>query len=436
MEEFFTLTYFKNFFKSPTKRRLAENFFSLSALQALNYLLPLITLPYLVRVLGVAKYGLVAFAQAFIGYFQILTDYGFNLSATREISINRDNKEKVSEIFSAVMVIKFCLLLLSLLLMSAIVFSFPKFRQDWLLYYLTFGMVLGQVLFPVWFFQGMERMKYITFLNIVAKSIFTVAIFLFVKTASDYLYVPLLSSLGFVVAGILSFWIVFKDFRIRFMIPAFKNLKHQLLEGWHIFVSTIAISLYSTSNAFILGLLTNNTLVGYYTAAEKITRGIRELIGPVSTTIYPYISKTMCESKDKGFAIARKTLLMSSIFFGIIGIIIFIFAPWIVKIVLGPKYLPSIIILRIFSIIPFIVAINNVLGLQTILTQGYFREFSKIFLKGGILGVVLSILLTILFKHIGTAFARLFSEIFVVALMLRFHKKRNTLSLISFKLKI
>ena len=260
----------KNIANTEDKKRLMSNFFSLSVLQGANYILPLITLPFLVRVLGVEYFGLLAFATTTVMYFQILTDYGFNLTATREISIHRDNKEKVIEIFSSVMTIKIILMFVSFFLLSILVFSFEKFSQDALVYFLTFGTVVGQVLFPVWFFQGMERMKYITYLNILSKVIFTIAIFVFVKEQSDFYLVPLLTSIGFLVAGIWSLYLVRKEFGVSFEFQTYFTIKKYFIDGWDVFVSRIFVSLYTTINIFLLGLFTNNTVVGYYAIAEKI----------------------------------------------------------------------------------------------------------------------------------------------------------------------
>ena len=139
---------------SPELKWLAENFLSLSLLQAANYILPLITLPYLIRVLGAEKYGLVIFAQAFTHYFIILTDYGFDLSATRDISIHRDDKAKVADIFNSVLLIKFSIMSAGFICFLILVFSFQRFSEEWPVFLLSYGVVLGNFLFPLWFFQG------------------------------------------------------------------------------------------------------------------------------------------------------------------------------------------------------------------------------------------------------------------------------------------
>ncbi|WP_151801044.1 oligosaccharide flippase family protein, partial [Acinetobacter bereziniae] len=161
------ITFFNKLIDTEEKKRFIRNFFSLATLQGLNYILPLLTLPYLVRVLGAEKFGILAFSTAIIGYFIVLVDYGFNFTATREISLNRDNNEKLNEIFNSVMIIKFILFLISLIIMTFLIVFFEKFNVDPWLYYLTFGTVFGQILFPVWFFQGIEQMKYITIINII-----------------------------------------------------------------------------------------------------------------------------------------------------------------------------------------------------------------------------------------------------------------------------
>ena len=234
---------FKRLTNTEDKKRIISNFFSLAVLQGANFILPLITLPYLTRVLGVEYFGLLAFATATVGYFQIITDYGFNLTATREISVNRDNKAKIIEIFSSVMTIKIILTVLSFILMTILVFTFKKFSQHWEVYFLTFGLIIGQALFPVWFFQGHEKMKYMTYLNILAKSIFTIAVFIFVRNEYDYWKVPLLTSIGFIVVGVLSQIIIKKKFKVSFEFQSFDKIKYYLKDGWHIFISGIFTSL-------------------------------------------------------------------------------------------------------------------------------------------------------------------------------------------------
>jgi len=404
----------KKYIYYSKKTSLLENFFSLSSLQIINYILPLITLPYLVRILGPEKFGLIAFAQAFIGYFTVLTNYGFNLSATREISINREKKEKIKEIFSSVIIIKFLLGILSFIILSLFLFFIPKFGNNWLIYIFAFGMVLGNILFPVWFFQGIEKMKYIAILNIITKIIFTICVFAFIKNTNDYLYVPLINSIGYLIVGLISLWIIFKKFRIRFMIPRINAIKYQIKEGWHIFISTAAISLYTSSNTFILGLFTNNTIVGYYSAAEKIIQAARRLLTPISQTVYPHISKLAVESKEKALSFIRKLVKIVGVGSFIISLLLFILATPIVNIVLGAQYQQSIIVLRILAFLPFIIGLNNIFGIQTMLTFNFKKAFSIILISAGFLNITLALILTPLYQHIGVSIAVLTTEVFVM----------------------
>lgn len=395
------------------KKRLISNFFSLSSVELANYIFPLITLPYLVRVLGPEKYGLIAFAQAFAQYFVLLTDYGFNLSATRNISIHKNNIDRISATFNSVMIIKFILLIISFIIISALIFLIPKFRPNWLLYYFAFGMAVGNVLFPVWFFQGMERMKFIALLNLLAKFIFVVAIFLFIRVRSDYICVPLITSLGNIVAGILSLYIAFKHFHIRFTIPALNNIGHELREGWHIFVSTTAVSFYTTSNTFILGLLTNNLTVGYYSAAEKLISSGQRLLNPVAQSIYPYISKLVSDSRDRALLFIKKIIILFGGGSFILSLVIFVLSGSIVEIILGSQFHESIAVLRILAFLPFLIFLSNIFAIQGLVNFNFSSVVSKIAIRGGVLNLILAPIFIYLFKQTGLAISVLIVESFI-----------------------
>ncbi len=410
---------------SEDGRRLAGNFFSLSAMQGAGYLLYLATLPYLVRVLGADRFGLVMFAQSLIQYFVLLTDYGFSYSATREISIHRGDRRKVDEIFSSVILIKTAIMLLSFAAMCAVVFGFDKFRGDRWVYLFTFGMVCGNVLLPAWLFQGMEKIKHLAFFNVLARLVFSISVFIFIRKSGDYIYVPLFNSLGLIISGALSMVVAFRNIGIRFRIPAIGQIKFQFREGWHIFISSIAASVFNASDTFILGLLTGNETVGYYSAGLKISRILQRLFEPFFQTIYPYVSKKASESRQAAILFMRRTIIIVGAPVFLLSCLMFLLAPEISNIVLGSAFKGSIPVIRTLAFLPFVSLLGNFFGTQTMLNFGYQKEFSRILIAAGILNIVLVISLVAPFRQTGMSFALLITETFIAFATFIFLQKKN-----------
>ncbi|HNS26311.1 MAG TPA: oligosaccharide flippase family protein, partial [Methanobacteriaceae archaeon] len=210
--------------------------------------------------------------------------------------------------------------------MTVIIFSLDKFQSDWLLYYFTFGLVLGNLLLPTWFFQGMEKMRYISILNIGISLIYTAAIFIFVRQPADYTYVPLISALGTIIIGVYSLRLVKRQFGVGFTRPSREDIRYQLEEGWYVFISTVAISLYTISGTFILGFFASNTIVGYFSVAYRIISIANGLLSPISQSIYPYISSLAVKSREEAIYFIKKTTTIMGALSLLVSFLIFIFA--------------------------------------------------------------------------------------------------------------
>lgn len=392
---------------------LVKNFTSLSLLQLANYIFPVITLPYLVRVLGPEKYGLINFAAAFSAYFVIITDYGFNLSATQEVSVNRNDKEKVSEIFSSVLTIKIILFFLSSGIFFLIINMFELFSNDAGLYSIMFIGVIGIVLFPLWVYQGVEQMKYILIINVVIRSVTVVSIFLLVKVENDYLLLAVIYTITQVMTGITGLFFAFRKFDLRYLFPSKVQLLEQLKKGWNLFLSSIWINLYTTSNVFILGLFAPNSVVGYYSAADKVRIAFQGILSSMSQSVFPYVNKLLAESYQKFISFNRKLLKISFMIGMIISSTLFLFAEPIVKIVLGNEYSPSVIVLRIIAWLPLIIFLSNVFGIQTMLPLNYQKRFSQILFLAALINLMISFSIVPSYFEIGTAVSMLVTEIFV-----------------------
>lgn len=399
-------------------RRVIGNFFALSVVQFANYLAPLILIPYLTRVLGLSRYGLVELARAVSVYFLMLTDYGFSYSATREVSIHRDDPDRLSEIFSAVIILKLFLTLLGAAILSAIVFAVPRLRPDWPMYYLSFISVVGMWLFPMWLFQGLERMKCIAVLNVIAKTLVVVGTILFVRESDDYLYVPLLHSGGTLLIGAAGLVTALWSFPIRFRLPSVKVLKRELVNGWYLFASRMATTLYTTSNVVILGLFADNVSVAYFVPGEKIVRAATEgLLTPLSQAIFPHIGWLASQSKQAVLRFTARVAVLLSAATLAISAGLFFGAPYITQVVFSQDSQGGVGVIRILSFLPFLIGLSNVFGVQIMVNFGLEKTLTKILTAAGLFNVVVALSLVVSLRHIGVSIAAISTEAFVTVVM-------------------
>lgn len=405
--------------------KFIKNFSSLTALQISNYIFPLITFPYLVRVLGVENFGTANFIFAFIYYFISFTEYGFNLSATQQVSIYKNNHEQLHNIFNSTITVKTILSAISFLLLLLVIISFQTFRDNYIFYLVAFMFVIGNVFYPDWFLQGMEKMQYLAFVTIPLRVISTIAIFLFVLTDDDLLLYIIITGIYQFLVGLILFVIVKNKFEIKYLHPSKYQLLRQFKKGWHIFLSKISINIYTSSNVFLLGLLSGNLSVGYFTGANKIREAVQGIFSNMGTTMYPHFSEQLIKNKNEGISLLKKYLkLISSLSF-VAGIIIFLFSEEIILFLLGQEYLNSIEVLRVLAFLPFIITFSNVFGIQLMLNTGYSKEFNKIIAAAALLNLVLMFVLVPNLNEQGAALSMLFAEIFVTGTMGIFVIKRK-----------
>lgn len=399
-------------------RALVENVGSLALLQGANYLLPLITLPYLVRVLGTHNYGLLVFAQALSAYFVILTDYSFNLTATRQVAIMRDDPAELSRIFGTVIGVKLVLLASSFVLFSGAILAIPRFRADWPVYYAAFLMVVGNALYPVWMFQGLERMKHITVINISSKAAAAAGIFVFVRDDTDTANAALLQSAGFVAAAVLGLIFLRRCAPVALVIPSWRDLKVAVADGWQVFVSLASNSLFGNTNIFILGLFASNAVVGQFAVAEKIVRAVIGLSTPIGTAMFPLVSSLFHQSHSAAMRFLRRVALGGSILFFMISVGLYAGADLMAYLVTGAKNTGVGTLIQIMSLLPLTVFLDNIYGTQILLNVGMERQFMRALLSAGAFSLCSALLLVPRLGAVGSATVLALTGALVLVLMI------------------
>lgn len=368
---------------------LISNFSYLVILQFITLFLPIAMYPYLIRVLGTEIYGKIIFAQAIVAYFSIIINYGFNISATKDVSINRDDRNKLSEIFSSVFIIKTIIWILSLLFLIAISLLFEPFKSDYLLYLLSFGICFNELFFQQFFFQGIEEMKYITLINVFSKLLFFGLLFILVKSSDDYLLVPLLNSLGGIVGGIIAFYIICRTKSIPFRIQPKANLMKYFRESTPFFLSRFSSVLVHKTNTVIIGSFIGYVEVSYYDLAQKILSTILIPFDLLNQVVYPHVART------KDMILVKKMMVLSIGGALFIYILLLMVQKSMVELIAGKELLPAIPLIDLLCVGVFISSTSYFFGNTVLVVMGYSKQFNRSVIDTSILYILLCGLLLV-----------------------------------------
>lgn len=374
---------------------LAENFAYLSLLQIAGYVFPLITMPYLARVIGVDGFGKIAFASAIIVWVQTVADWGFNYTATREVAKNRENIEIVSDIFSRVLWSRCFLMIVSFLILFILTSIIPQFRENANIIFVTFLMIPGHIMFPDWFFQAMEKMKYITILNLLSKLLFTILIFVFIKDEDDYILQPLFISMGFVLAGIIAMYYILVKWNIRLKKTSIKSIIRTIKSSTDIFLNNLLPNLYASFATILLGIFHGSTANGIYEAGTKFMYVAQQLLGSITRVFFPFLSRDI----SKHSIYAKASLIVSIA----MSMFLFIFAPLLIRIFFTPEFSDAITVLRILSFVLIFITIDSVYGVNYLIVRGFDKQRRTICLTCSIIGCAIAIVLVFYFSYLGKA---------------------------------
>ena len=241
----------------------------------------------------------------------------------------------------------------------------PAYRQHFWLFVFSFGLTFNELLFPQYFFQGIEKMKYITIVNIVIRSIFIVLIFLCITTTEDYVYVPLLFTVGYFIGGILALYVVFVREKIVFRLPSYANMKYYLKDASPIFFTDVICTIKDKLNYILLGSWVGMSDVVVYDLGSKFMNVILKPAGIVGTVLFPKIAK------ERNVLLFRKTVLV--LFACTLGLVsvLNLFLPQVVHFFIDEEI--DLLPIRLYLLAPVIVGVSSFISSNLMVALGYTK---------------------------------------------------------------
>ncbi|MFK9094230.1 oligosaccharide flippase family protein [Bacillus salipaludis] len=403
-------------------KKQTKNLGYLYVVQVVNQIFPVITIPILIAGLGLNEYGVLQFALSFSGYVYLIADYGFALSAPRDIARNRDNVNYISRLYYIVQTTRLlmlvsCYVLVGLFFVLTDVFSLYETVCLYMILY-----TCGNILFPVWYFQGMEDLRYSASLTLVTKASQFICIYYSLRNNSDIMVIVAIYCCLNCLQAIIAHIVILKKYKLIFYRPKISDIKDAIRSGWVLFVSQSATSLFSSANILILGAVATPAAVAIFATGEKIVRAAVNFIGPISRVIYPSSCRLFPKSYKVGLEYIKSIAKYVVPLFAMGSIMLFALSEFIAIIFTKEYYTEVALIIKILAPLPLFIMVNNLAGTQIILNVNAEKTLKNIVVSTGILNIIIAFILAQELGAVGMATSSLVAELYMMLATLVFAK--------------
>lgn len=398
--------------EAPNIRQLLRNFFSLGFVQIVSSLLQLLIIPFVISRIGIENFGVIAVAQVLMVFLGTFCDYGFNQTATKDVALNKDDKNILSAIFSRVLYSKLFLCLVSFFILLFLSLIFPFTRQHFLLYCCGFAFVVGQAAMPLWFLQGQEKMHWAALATLFSKLIFVMLVLLFIKGPQHSPLFLFFMGTGSLLTGVIIMILIVRKWKLSLEKVSAAKIFFNLKDGWPVTGTNLSMNFIQYGNLFILRLFTNDLVAGYFGVAERIFFAVKQVLTIFSQTVYPRVCQLVAAGEEQLQVFFKKIFL--PFFYSIVAgsIALYFLSPLLISFFTNELNPDSVFSLQMFCIVLPVICLN-LPGTLSLLAFNRKKPYFMVYFSAMLICLLANIVLVPLFHSGGTIAAIFLTEIFI-----------------------
>ena len=408
------------------KKTIYNNLFSLSFYQSANFIFPLVITPILLKNVGIEKVGLITTAQALINVFILVCDYGFNIIGVKQLIDIKENKIELNKLYINIQLSKLILISFCFIIFLALINYINFLKKENLLYLFSFSLIIGRSLFPIWFFQGFQKMKYLIGFSILSKFVSFLLIYILIKKSLDYVYVNLIIGINEIIVCLI--YLIYIQYRYKFKIKIanWKGILFQLKYSFNFFLNNFISAININFNVILLSHFSNLKDLGIYSICEKIVYLCRNVFSIIFQVVYPYLCEIWKKNRQLFLKEIKYIYLIILFLSTILSFLIYLNSDFIISFFTKDYNKEIIFGLRIF-IFSIIISTINIPSYIIIILINKQKTFLKIIVFSNIIYFILSYYLVPKYSYLGTIAVVYFSDLIIVmsCFILIFYQRNN-----------